>query len=95
MRRLNRLAPDRHRTGQECNHGTIENIIAVSRHHVSGTCDIDVIAVRTQPQEILRGPCGSPHESPAILTPPAPSQKCIGSGVPGSLVPALIAESLS
>ena len=29
------------------------------------------------------GPSGSPHESPAMTTPPAPFQWCIGSGVDG------------
>jgi len=46
MRRVHWIAADRHCAGQKFNHGVAENVIAISRNHVAGVCDIDVVTMR-------------------------------------------------
>lgn len=48
VRRLYRLAVDRHRAAEKLNHRITEDIVAITCNHVAGARDIDVLGVRTK-----------------------------------------------
>src|SRR5438093_2195437 len=58
MSKLDRFTADRHDALQELDHRAAENVVAISCDHVARVRYIDVLAVRTQPQEILRARFG-------------------------------------
>ena len=51
---LDRFTADRHDALQELDHRAAENVVAVSCNHVARVRYVDVLAVRTQRQKILR-----------------------------------------
>src|SRR5437016_4827421 len=58
MSMLDRFTADRHDALQELDHRAAENVVAVSSNHVARVRYVDVLAVRTQPQKILRARFG-------------------------------------